>query len=362
MAEPFDTLAQLAPELGTGVLTFFLIILVLVFISIGTFFWVTKIAQKVSFEGEEICRMRITIQGKYTLEGNLSKNDSFDEEKLDELKEKAELKVIVGIIEQLKKIGKLFIYNFKVTDDTDATDEFAKKTRIISPNKLESDTYSTPSQRGKRFFTNPFQSQARRNCIFVHTTRRVTIINEDKQEEDWWFACPLPIVEQGMYNYLKDNPFPNEPVHYYNIENIQGSKAIAEYASATTTLTKALQANKHVVKERNAYEKLYNQILDKLEISEMEKNSLEEEVSQKKYVDTGREEWLKKQKENFAWSILSGVAVFVGVVAIPDAFPNYPYTTMQIIGMAIGLAMTGIIFKFFTDKQKDITKQRVEPA
>ncbi len=250
--------------------------------------------------------------------------------------------------------------NFKVTDDTEATDDFPNKTRIISPARIENPEYSWQSQKGKRLFEKFFLvSEKRMNCVFYSTTRRITIYDEDGHEEDWWIASPMPMVEAKTYYGMKDAPFPDAPMHAINITKMESLREVAEFASASTTIAKGENFNKHLIHERDDYLELYQKALRENETINMEKNQLEEEVAQKKYIDTGRED-KKLTLHDFTWAIVGCVTGGFGAVMLPQAFPTYNPMLTAFGGIALGLLIAGIIFKYFVESKKSTVERKVE--
>jgi len=360
MAEHFSVLIDWLPKIGIEGIWLAFWVFFLIAVGISFWFFFSRLKERHDYEGTPICKMRITIMKKYTLEGNLSENDSFDDEKLSQFREQKDLKVITGIVENLIKNGELYLYNFKVTDDTEATDDFPDKTRIFSPVKIETPEYSWQSQKGKRMFEKFFLvSEKRQNCVFYSTTQRLTIYDEDGHEEDWWIASPMPMVEGKKYVTLRDNPFPDAPVHAINITKMEALRAVAEYASASTTIAKALGYNKHIIRERDDYHELYDKSLEENETVNMEKNQLEEELAQKKYIDTGRED-RKLALHDFTWAIVGAVCGGFGAVMLPEAFPTYNPMLTAFGGIALGLLFAGIIFKYFVATKKTEVTRKVE--
>ncbi len=360
MVEPFDTIAEWVPRIGIEGIWIVFWVFSMIAIAISFWFFFSRMKERHDYEGRPICKMRITIMKKYTLEGNLSENDSFDDEKLSQFREQKDLKVITGILENLIKNNELYLYNFKVTDDTEATDDFPDKTRIISPVKIESPEYSWESQKGKRLFEKFFLvSEKRQNCVFYSTTQRLTIYDEDGHEEDWWVASPMPMVEAKQYITMKNAPFPDAPIHAINITRMEALREVTEFASASTTIAKGINYNKHLIHERDDYLELYEKSLKENETINMEKNMLEEELAQKKYIDTGRED-KKLTLHDFTWAIVGAMCGGFGAVMLPQAFPAYNPTLTSFGGIALGLLFAGIIFKYFVESKKSTVKKQVE--
>jgi len=360
MVEPFDTIANWLPVVGIEGIWLAFWFFTLIAFAIGFWVFFSKIKEKHDYEGVPICKMRVTIMKRYTLEGNLSENDSFDEDRLIQFKEQKELKVISGIIEHLIKIGQLYIYNFKVTDDTEATDDFPDKVRIISPVKIESPEFSWSSQKGKRMFEKFFLvSEKRQNCVFYSTTQKLTVYDRYGKEELWWVASPMPMVEGKKYITMKDAPFPDAPIHAINITKMEALRAVAEFASVSTELEKALRYNKHVIKERDDWMNLHEKALELVQKTNMEKNQLEEELAQRKYIDTGREE-KSLSLHDFTWAIVGGVCCGFGAVMLPQVFPLQNPMLTSFGGIALGLLFAGIIFKYFVESKKTTIERKVE--
>lgn len=356
MAEPLDSLISTIPPVSlTGLVFVFIVVTIVV---AGFFVWwiMGRIKNKVDFEGRKICRMRITIQNKFTIEGNLSHNDSFDDDVLEQFELQQDVKVVKGIIDQLKKEKKLWIYNFNVTDDTDADEDFAKKTRIISPVQIESEDYSWSDQRERRPFSNPFVPEGRRNCIFVDSTKKIRIVSDDLGEEDYWIASVLPKSETKFYNTLYKNPFPEAPVNMFNTIVMHSAKGIAEIAHIAKVASKAFEFNRHLESERDTFKDLYSESLDKIEEINVEKNDLEESLAQKPYVISGKEAYKKQYGVGAVWILIAGISSGFMSMFMPTLFPTIEPEVASMIGIIVGMVVAGAGYMFFSSRVKAVQK------
>ncbi len=174
-----------APALG--VLGWIFWIVVAGVVIFGGFFVLRFIFLKFSYEGgDEIAPYRFHWMGKYSeVEGNLSKNDSFDDEVMAQLERHSDMKIIVDMVKNEIRNKKLFIYNFKVTDEGNIIDSFSRKVRIISPVDVTLPKYTWMDQQGKRNFGSVIRREKRRNIVIYHTSKKITILDENGNEEDF---------------------------------------------------------------------------------------------------------------------------------------------------------------------------------
>lgn len=355
-----DIILGLLPEFSFQGIFFAIIIAGLIVIALLIYWVAGKIKEKVDYEGKRVCKMRITIQGSFTIEGNLALNDSFDEEVLEQFESQEDVRVVKGIIDQLKKEDKLFVYNYKVTDDTNADEDFADRTRIISPVQIESPLYSWEDQQSKRPILKFWEAETFRNCVFVHTTKKIRIKNEEGDDEDYWIACPLPKTESKRYVTLYDNPFPNAPVNMFNIIKMESAKGLTQMHSIAKTFSKAVEYNKSLVDERDLYFGLHKELLRKYEEVNIEKNDLEEELAEKPYINIGKEAYKRQQTLGAFWIVLSAVATGFSMLMFPAMFPQDDLQLTMIAGMVVGMIIAGGGFMFYMSRITPIQKVRVE--
>jgi len=213
-----------------GILGFVFWIVVLVVGGAGSFFVLRWAYLKYSYEGaNEIAPYRIHWMGKYgNVEGNLSVNDSFDEEVMVQLERHSEMKFVADMIRNEIRNGNLFIYNFKVTDEGNIIDDFSKKVRIISPIDMTLPKYTWMDSLGKRNFGSIIRREKRRNIVVYHTSEKITIIDEDGSEEDWWILSPIPMVDAKELFRYSGSGIPETPVHYIEVKKIEGAKALPD--------------------------------------------------------------------------------------------------------------------------------------
>ena len=229
---------------SVGYLAIILLLFVVAFGAVITIVWLRR---KFDFEGsgEPIGRVHIEIMGKYALEGNLAEWQMIDPEQLDLLKQHEELKVVPDVLKQMYKEKQLFIYTLKNPDDSDIMDKLGNRTFIISSGDLKTDTYSWFSQKGKFTFRSIFTKEKTRNIVVYSSAKKVSVLNEDRNLDDWWIMSPLPIVEQksvvGFDGKIGDM------AHHIEIKEITNGKSLASALNFTPFVTDALSKNDFVI-------------------------------------------------------------------------------------------------------------------
>ncbi len=351
-----DAIVDSLPEVSVQGLNFAFIIITIIVLGAFGYWAMGRFKGKIDYEGRRVDAFRITVQGRYTIEVNLAHNDSFDEEMLERFEDQADTKIIKGILEKIKQRKEIWIYNAKITDDTEADEDFADKVRIISPVQLESEDNSWLDQSAKRPFFKPWAPERRRNIVFVDTTRKIRTYDEDKHPEDWFFASVLPRSEPKVYNTMRDNPFPNAPVNIFRIIKNEAWSGLAELVSMTKTLRIALENNKVLADERDMFHKLYKNLLGKVEGLSIEKNESDEELAQKPYIEALTDALQKQEQVGGIWVILSGVIAGIFAIIMPSIFPSMDTELAQIVGMGIGLGIGGFGYMYWASKQVPVKK------
>jgi len=279
------------------------------------------IKRKIDYEGEEIGLFDIMIMGKYVLQGNLSINDSFDIENLEVLAEEAQrekkenktgkssLEIIPQVIMQMMKEGKVFIYYYKVTDDSEILDKLNSRTRIISSGQLESNEFSWLEQRGKRSIRSVLRKEKRRQVVVYHSAKRYEIMNEDENYDDWWIVSPIPKVEAEQHFGFNSKAVGGMEHHLF-LNLIQGGKNLASIASYISSLTDAITKAEFYKQQYKNFQEIHKKVVQEKIALNGEINRLKMLLSQKKYVDYGKEELLKKQASDIGL-ILGGIFLAV---------------------------------------------------
>lgn len=340
-----------------GILGFIFWVIVFVAGVVGALLIAKWAYGKYQYEGGiQIAPYRFTWMGKYSsVEGNLSYNDSLDDEIMEELEKHSDLKLIPDIIKQLKKEKHIHVYNFKITDEGEVVDDINKKMRILSPVDLTEPKFTWVDQKGKRSIGALIRGEKRHNVVFYHTSRMITILDENDQEEIWWVVSPVIMTEAKKYVGFNNEAVQNFPVHSIEVLKIEGAKALAQLASFAPTLTEAINKNIFVAQERDNYMRLHAEALEKLENANMKLNQFKHLLTQKEYVGFGKENITPKSVMNFGWLIGMAFAVFIMMKLMPEILPTtFDEVMGQLLGVSIAIGIIGFIWKYYTEQQKTL--------
>jgi len=356
------TVTEEATESTLGIIGFVFWIVVIIAGIFGGFILFRMAWLKFAYEGGiEIAPYRFIWMGKFgEIEGNLSLNDSFDDETMDGLEQHTDLKIVKEIIKDQIKNKKLYVYNFKVTDEGDILEDFSKKVRIISPADLTLPMYTWLDTRGKRNLGSILRREKRRNVVVYHTSRRETVFDEDRNEVEFWIVSPLPMVdEKTTVEFKKEeksgkivSAISPTPTHFIDIIKIEGGKKLGEIATLAPILAESIKKFLHVKAERDNYAKLYDSEVEENQKINMEKEQLKHQLSQKIYV--GREEEKKEVKSvmNAGWLIGTAVIVFFFVIILPEYLTSMDLIIAQMLGMGVGLGIILFLWAYIQGKEK----------
>jgi len=347
------------PDQTAGIIGFVFWIAIIVGGSFFVFLGSRWIYIKISFEGEgeELGRYKLHFMGFSTMEGNLSRNDTFSKDNLDWMRREEGIKLAPNFIEQMQNENNLNVYNYKVTEEGDITTDLSKRTRIISSAPLESSDYSWLDQKPKRTLMNIIRGEKMRNVVIYKSYEKYTIINEDENEEDWYIVAPIPLVKSQEYFGFKEEQHP-KIYHLLDIRQIVTAKPLAELASYATTLAFAIQQNTHIKKIAENFEKMYKEKVSELADENMEKNELRHLLSQKKYVDYGKEELEETKSSDIAWMLGAMFAGVISFMLFPQFIPNVP--NIEWLGFIISVAIMIFLKKFSDDQNKPIERKLKE--
>jgi len=338
-----------------GILGFVFWIVIIIGATFGGFIIIRMAWLKFAYEGGiEIAPYRFIWMGKYgEIEGNLSLNDSFDDETMEGLEQHTELRFVKSIVQDQIKNGQLFVYNFKITDEGDILEDFAKKVRIISPADITLPKYTWLDTRGKRNLGSILRREKRRNVVCYHTSRRETVFDEDGHEVEYWIISPLPMVDAKEEIGFTGKPITPAPAHFIDVIKIEGGKKLAEIATLAPILAEALKKYLHVKAERDNYAKLYDAEVEKNQETNMEKEELKHKLSQKIYVGLEPEPIIPKSVMNMGWIIGTAMVTFFCTLIIPEYLPNMDEVIAQFVGMGIGLSIMVMLYAYVTGKEKE---------
>jgi len=323
-----------ASEPALGILGFVFWVVVLLGGLGGGFFVVRYLLLRFSYdEGEMIAPFRIIWQGKFaSIEGNLSVNDNFDEEVMTQLERHSDMKFASQIIRNEIRNKNLFVYNFRVTDEGNVVDSFTKKTRIISPVDMTLPKYTWLDSLGKRNLGSVIRREKRRNIMVFHTSRRVTILDEDGNEEDWFILTPIPMTEaQNEVVKFNSRSVTETPVHYIEVTKIEGFKALTEFGSFAPTLAESIQKYLQVKSERDRFAQMYQDTNQELENANMKINQLTHMLTQKIYVGKDTDVTPHRVAMTFGWLLASAFVSFLFMKIMPEFITSIDLVVVELI-------------------------------
>jgi hypothetical protein len=345
-----------------GIIGFVFWIVVIIGLTFGGFILFRMAWLKFAYEGGiEIAPYRFIWMGRFgEIEGNLSLNDSFDDETMEGLSEHTDLKLVKNVIKDQIKNGKLFVYNFKITDEGDILEDFAKKVRIISPSDITLPKFTWLDTRGKRNLGSILRREKRRNVVVYHTSRRETVFDEDGNEVEYWIISPLPMVEAKEAIGFNGKPISPVPTHFIEVFKIEGGKKLGEIATLAPILAEALKKFLHVKAERDNYAKLYDEEVEKNQQINMEKEELKHKLSQKIYVGLEPEPVIPKAVMSAGWIAITAFVTGLLTIVLPDFLPNIDFVIAQLVGMGVGMAIMVMGFAYIQSRPTQTTEKKVE--
>lgn len=318
-------------------------------------------------EGLDIAPYRFIWMGKFgEIEGNLSVNETFDDEDMTGIEVHTGLKFDHEIVKEQIKNRNLYVYNFRITDEGDVQEDFSKKVRIVSPDNLQDQKFTWLDTKGKRNLGSIVRREKRRNVVLYSTTKRYTVFGQDKGEEiEYWVVSPLPMVDaKTTVQYKKDikngeivEVIDPTPVHFIDIKKLEGGKALSQFLELKPTLDEALAKLEAERVEKRNYEKLFNQEVRKLQIINFEKEELKHKLSQRKYIKGDETIEEHKPDMNIAWILGSALMVFFLVVLLPQYLVSMQLIMAQFMGFGIGTVIIILLFLYASSKKKQEMKE-----
>ena len=364
-------MSSLAEEIGSSAIGFFSgitssvgIIAIIVFviaITIVGLIAMILLKRRFDFEGsgEQLGHMDIHIMGKYSLVGNVAEWEMIDPEQLDLLKHADEkLRIVPDVIRQMQNEKSLFIYTIKTTDDSDILDKFGNRIFIISSGNLKSDIYSYTSQKGKFTLRSILSKEKTRHVVAYSSAKKIQVLNEDKNIDDWWIIAPLPMVaNKDMIGF--DSKAIHGMTHYIEIKEITNAKALAHSLDFVPFVTNALLKNETIKKELEETNK-------QLELLHKENSSVNQKLQKKKmqlgqkpYVINGKLDEKKHESMNIIMMIVAVVMGAMSAMYMPQFFPNMTEQSAQFIGMVIAIVIIGVIGYYMNNKKPEPVEDNV---
>jgi hypothetical protein len=340
---------------GTSTIAIVLVIIAVAFIGLIV---IIQLRRRFDFEGSgsPIGHYSINIMGKYSLEGNLAEWEMIDDEELDLLKQEEQLKVVPDVLKQMYKEKTLFIYTMKKPDDSDIMDKFGNRVYIISSGNLKSDIYSWENQKGKFTWRSLLTKERTRNVVAYSSARKVQILNEDRNLDDWWIISPLPMVDEKQVIGFNNRAIGGMS-HHIEIKEITNAKASA--LDFAPFVTNALLKNEHLRNELDEITRQLEKTTKNLHESNQKFQKKKRQLGQKEYVVSGRVESLQKENQNVMMSLIAVILGAMAVMFIPDFFPKLATQTAQFVGMIIAIIIIGGL-SFIQNKNKEKENKVIE--
>jgi hypothetical protein len=342
---------------GTSTIAIVLVIIAVAFIGLIV---IIQLRRRFDFEGSgsPIGHYSINIMGKYSLEGNLAEWEMIDDEELDLLKQEEQLKVVPDVLKQMYKEKTLFIYTMKKPDDSDIMDKFGNRVYIISSGNLKSDIYSWENQKGKFTWRSLLTKERTRNVVAYSSARKVQVLNEDRNLDDWWIISPLPMVDEKQVIGFNNRAIGGMS-HHIEIKEITNAKALASALDFAPFVTNALLKNEHLRNELDEITRQLEKTTKNLHESNQKFQKKKRQLGQKEYVVSGRVESLQKENQNVMMSLIAVILGAMAVMFIPDFFPKLATQTAQFVGMIIAIIIIGGL-SFIQNKNKEKENKVIE--
>lgn len=197
--------------------------------------------------------------------------------------------------------------------------------------------------------------------MLFYTSKKVTILDEDGNEEDWFVISPIPEVEaESEIVKFNSQSITDTPVHYIEISKIEGFKALTEFGSFAPTLAESIQKFLQVKSERDRFAQMYQEKVEELEDKNLQVNKLTHMLTQKIYVGKEQEETGFKSRMTFGWILASGFVCFLMLKILPEFITSIDLVVVQLMGVGIGLGLVGFLYKYYEDKNKTVEEKIAE--
>lgn len=360
----------LAEEIGASASGFFsglttsapIIVIITILIAVAFVGLVIVILLKRRFDfeghGEPIGHYNISIMGKYQLIGNLAEWEMVDPEQLDLLKQEEKLALVPDVVKQMYNEKTLFIYTMKSPDDSDILDKFGNRTFIISSGDLKSDKYSWTSQKGKFTLRSLFSKEKTRYAVAYSSARKIQVLNEDRNLDDWWVISPMPMVaSKEMVGF--DNRAVNGMTHHIEIREIVNAKALAHSLDFVPFVTNALLKNEHLRKELAETNSQLEKVNVELRSMNQKLQKKKMQLGQKPYVINGKAVETKHESMNLIMMIVAVIMGAMAVMYMPSFFPNMAVQSAQFLGMVIAIFIIGGVGYYQNKKKPEPVEEQI---
>lgn len=221
------------PETASNTETFFDLLYPLALIgfilAIGFSLWrYYRYVTSYAGDGEPLGPFKITIQGLTTVKGNLSRHYYISDSEY-MLLESLDHKEVVTDIEDFRnrvEQGKLFVYDFRITDYDEAFDlKGGQDSIVLSPVDLESNDFSWLDSKGERSITSPTFRVKHRNVVCFSMSRYHQDQVMADRDVDVYDLVPIPKTLTSM----RLDSETEVVLHLEKLANAQSDATTSEY-------------------------------------------------------------------------------------------------------------------------------------
>jgi len=224
--------------------------------------------------------------------------------------------------------------------------------------------YSWMDQQGKRNIGSVLRKERRRTIVLYPSSKNEVVFDEDGNEVDYWIVSPVPMVKAKTTVEFKKTLVGGKiievidptPKHIIDIIKIEGGLAIARVAELAPILAESVKKFLQVKHERDVFAQLFDEKMDEIQLTNMEKQNLKHQLNQKEYVGFGVEEVEHKTDMNFGWLIGMAIVIFLFMKVLPEFLsPPMDLVVAELIGVGIGIGIVGFLWKYITESNKSAT-------
>lgn len=307
------------------------------------------IKKKFNFEGtgKPIGHFKIIIQDGDTLEGNVSRWEEVTDDEFEMIAEaEPDFELMPDILRQMRVTEEVGIYRFKNTDDTDVLETMGKHIYLIVSGKIESDMYSYVVGNANFTWRSIFSKEATRNVLAFNCSKKVTIINQDRNKDDWYFIVPVPSVrpKTGVIGF--DSRMIKGMQYYIDERPITNAKPLAMRLSYSVYVKKSEEVNQQLRDELAQKDKLLTERTTQLNARNVKLAGKSLKLATKDWVVDSK----VKIEERVTISLMHvlGALGFGGIMVImlPTIFPSVALLQMQFVALMIAIIVIGVAFKY----------------
>lgn len=310
---------------------------------------ILKIRFDYAGDGQRFGKFKIHVMGLYRIEGNLSKRDIFKKEDLVELAKHKEIELVPDQINKLLKSGKLHLYDFRITDTSEAFDLTGsyKSSMILSANKLESDDFSWVDQKGERSLTSIFLKEYPRNLIAYHTSEHYEVLNPDRNYDDYWLLDPVPLKENEKIDYISGSG----KAYEVKIDHLEGGKNLSTASSMIETLSESFRQIRISREQVENMQDLVEHKDKELSKKNIHINKLRHMMNQKVLIGFPDAPKQEHKELGLGWIVAGFFLGAIGIMIVPE-IPALSGKVPDWFGAVIAFVVL-IAVKHITEKKKD---------